>query len=399
MGLFTLIVLLLAAVIQLAKSRLVGGGTVHLVINGDKKNNLEVDTGGKLLNVLAEQNIFLPSACGGGGTCGQCRVIVKSGGGEVLDTDRAKLSRRQLREHYRLSCQLTVKRDMELTVPQELLKVDQWQCRVRSNRGVATFIKELVLELPPGEEVDFRAGGYVLVEAPPHAVKYADFDIEERFRPDWDRFDLWRYESAVEEPVTRAYSMANYPDEKGFIMLNVRIASPPLDRPDAPPGQVSSYIFSLKPDDKVTISGPYGEFFARETENEMVFVGGGSGMAPMRSHIFDQLKRLRSQRKITFWYGARSLGEVFYREDFDRLAREHDNFEWTIGLSEPRPEDHWQGATGFIHQILYDSYLKEHSAPEDVEYYLCGPPMMISAVQEMLDDLGVEARNVLFDKF
>ncbi|MGR9100003.1 MAG: NADH:ubiquinone reductase (Na(+)-transporting) subunit F [Gammaproteobacteria bacterium] len=399
MGLFTLIVLLLAAVIQFAKSRLVGGGTVRLVINGDKKNSLEVDTGGKLLNALAEQNIFLPSACGGGGTCGQCRVIVKSGGGEALDTDRAKLSRRQLREHYRLSCQLTVKRDMELTVPQELLKVDQWQCRVRSNRGVATFIKELVLELPPGEEVDFRAGGYVLVEAPPHAVKYADFDIEERFRPDWDRFDLWRYESAVEEPVTRAYSMANYPDEKGIIMLNVRIASPPPDRPDAPPGQVSSYIFSLKPDDKVTISGPYGEFFARETENEMVFVGGGSGMAPMRSHIFDQLKRLRSQRKITFWYGSRSLGEVFYREDFDRLAKEHDNFEWTIGLSEPRPEDHWQGATGFIHQILYDSYLKEHSAPEDVEYYLCGPPMMISAVQKMLDDLGVEARNVLFDKF
>ena len=396
---FTLIVLTLVAIILLAKSKLVASGNVVIDINGDPEKKLEVPVGGKLLNVLAERSIFLPSACGGGGTCGECRVIVKEGGGDVLPTEQAKLTRRQIRERYRLSCQLTVKENLKLEVPPELFEIRKWECTVRSNRNVATFIKELVLDLPEGENVDFRAGGYIQIEAPPHTVRFADFDIEEEYRPDWDKYDLWRLVSTVKEPIVRAYSMANYPDEKGIIMLNVRIATPPPNVPDAPPGQMSSYIFSLKPGDKVTISGPYGEFFAKDTDAEMVFIGGGAGMAPMRSHIFDQLKRLHSKRKITFWYGARSLREMFYVEDFDRLAKEHDNFQWFVGLSDPLPEDNWTGYTGFIHQILYDNYLKDHPAPEDCEYYICGPPMMLSACLKMLDDLGVERENILFDDF
>ena len=396
---FTLIVLTLVAIILLAKSKLVASGNVVIDINGDPEKKLEVPVGGKLLNVLAERSIFLPSACGGGGTCGECRVIVKEGGGDVLPTEQAKLTRRQIRERYRLSCQLTVKENLKLEVPPELFEIRKWECTVRSNRNVATFIKELVLDLPEGENVDFRAGGYIQIEAPPHTVRFADFDIEEEYRPDWDKYDLWRLVSTVKEPIVRAYSMANYPDEKGIIMLNVRIATPPPNVPDAPPGQMSSYIFSLKPGDKVTISGPYGEFFAKDTDAEMVFIGGGAGMAPMRSHIFDQLKRLHSKRKITFWYGARSLREMFYVEDFDQLAKEHDNFQWFVGLSDPLPEDNWTGYTGFIHQILYDNYLKDHPAPEDCEYYICGPPMMLSACLKMLDDLGVERENILFDDF
>ncbi|MGY6274310.1 NADH:ubiquinone reductase (Na(+)-transporting) subunit F [Methylomonas sp. MgM2] len=399
MGLFTVIVVLLVLVVEFARSKLVASGRALLTVNGDSENPLQLNTGGKLLNTLAERNIFLPSACGGSGTCGECRVVVKSGGGNILETERAKLSRRQIHDGYRLSCQLVVKRDLEIELPPELTKVEKWQCTVKSNRGVATFIKELVLALPEGARLDFRAGGYILLEAPPYKLKYTDFDIEERFRPAWDHFDLWRYQSIVTEPVSSAYSMANYPDEKGIIMLNVRINSPPPRLPNVRPGRVSSYIFNLKPGDKVTVSGPYGQFFAKDTDNEMVFVGGGSGMAPMRSHIFDQLKRLHSKRKITFWYGARSLGEVFYQDEFDRLAEECDNFSWTIGLSDPQAEDHWQGPTGFIHQILYDLYLKEHPAPEDCEYYLCGPPPMIEAVEKMLYDLGVDAKNIMFDKF
>lgn len=399
MFLFTLIVLLLVSVILIAKSRLIAEGEVDIYINDNPNYKLRVPVGGKLLNVLTDHKIFLPSACGGSGTCGQCRVIVNKGGGNALDTERAKLTRSQIREHYRLSCQLTVKQDMNLKLPTELMKVSKWECTVRSNHSVATFIKELILELPPGEFVDFRAGGYILIEVPPHTVKYTDYHIEERFRATWDKFNLWQYVSKVDELAVRAYSMANYPEEKGIIMLSVRIASPPPGKPPVPPGKVSSYIYGLKPGDKVTISGPYGEFFARETENEMIFVGGGSGMAPMRSHIFDQLKRLHSKRKISFWYGARSLGEVFYVEDFNKLAQEYENFAWTIGLSDPLSEDHWTGPTGFIHQILYDNYLKNHPAPEDCEYYLCGPPMMISAVEKMLYNLGVDAKNIMFDKF
>jgi len=399
MGLFTVIVVMLTLVVEFARSKLAVGGKVKLIINGDQKKPLQLNAGGKLLGTLAEQNIFLPSACGGGGTCGECRVVVKSGGGTILDTERAKLTRKQISDGYRLSCQVVVKRDLAIDLPAELTKVEKWSCTVKSNRGVATFIKELVLELPAGVQLDFRAGGFILLEAPPHCVKYKDFEIEQCFRPAWDRFKLWQYESVVTEPVSSAYSMANYPDEKGIIMLNVRINSPPPRVPDVPPGRVSSYIFNLKPGDEVAISGPYGQFFAKDTDNEMIFVGGGSGMAPMRSHIFDQLKRLHSKRKISFWYGARSLSEVFYQDDFDGLAKEFQNFNWTIGLSEPQPEDHWQGATGFIHQILYELYLKDHPAPEDCEYYLCGPPPMISALEKLLYDLGVDAKNIMFDKF
>ena len=396
---FTLIVLLLVVVILIARSKLVATGNVKILINDEEETSLEVPVGDKLLNVLADRKIYLPSACGGGGTCGECKVIVKEGGGDVLQTETSKLNRKQIREHYRLSCQLAVKENLSLEVPAELFDIKKWECTVRSNHNVATFIKELVLELPEGEDVNFRAGGYVQIEAPPHTVNYKDFIVEDEYKPDWDKYNLWKYVSKVDEDCVRAYSMASYPDEKGIIMLNVRIATPPPNVADAPPGQMSSFIFNLKPGDKVIISGPYGEFFAKDTNNEMIFVGGGAGMAPMRSHIFDQMRRLHSKRKITYWYGARSFREMFYVEDFDMLQKENDNFKWYIGLSEPLPEDNWDGYTGFIHQILYDNYLKDHPAPEDCEYYLCGPPMMISAVTKMLDELGVEPDNILFDDF
>jgi len=396
---FTLIVLMLVFVILLAKSRLVASGNVTVAINDDADKAVEVPVGSKLLNALAAEKIFLSSACGGGGTCGQCKCVVKEGGGDVLPTERTQLNRREVREGYRLSCQLTVKGDLALEVPPEMLEVKKWQCKVRSNANVATFIKELVLELPAGEHVDFRAGGYIQIEAPPHRIKYTEFDVEEEYRADWDKFDLWKIESVVKEDIIRAYSMASYPEEEGIIMLNVRVATPPPNEPNVPTGQMSSYIFNLKPDDEVTISGPYGEFFARDTDNEMVFIGGGAGMAPMRSHIFDQLGRLKSKRKMTFWYGARSLREMFYIEDFDTLAKENENFTWHIALSDPLPEDKWTGYEGFIHQVLHDNYLKDHPAPEDCEYYICGPPMMLAACARMLDDLGVEPENILFDDF
>jgi len=396
---FTLIVLLLVVVILIARSKLVATGNVKITINDEEESALVVPVGDKLLNVLSDKKIYLPSACGGGGTCGECKVIVKEGGGDALQTETVKLNRKQIREHYRLSCQLAVKEDLSLEVPAELFDIKKWECTVRSNENVATFIKELVLELPEGEDVKFRAGGYVQIEAPPHTVNYKDFIVEDEYKPDWDKYNLWKYVSKVDEDCVRAYSMASYPEEKGIIMLNVRIAIPPPNAPDAPPGQMSSFIFNLKPGDKVIISGPYGEFFARNTDNEMIFIGGGAGMAPMRSHIFDQLGRLNSKRKISYWYGARSFREMFYVEDFDSLKKVHDNFKWHIGLSEPLPEDNWDGYTGFIHQMLYDNYLKDHPAPEDCEYYLCGPPMMISAVTKMLDELGVEPDNILFDDF
>lgn len=396
---FTVMVMLLLAILLVAKSKLVVVGNVKITINDDAAKSLVVPVGGKLLNVLADHKIYLSSACGGSGTCGQCRVIVKQGGGDILQTELAKLDRRQVREKYRLSCQVTVKDDLSLELPAGFLDTRKWECTVASNRCVATFIKELILDLPPGEQMDFRAGGYIQIEAPPHRVEYSQFEIADRYKAEWDRYGLWRYVSESKVPVVRAYSMANYPGEKGIIMLNVRISTPPSARPDSPPGVVSSYIYSLRPGDKVIVAGPFGEFFALETNNEMIFVGGGSGMAPMRSHIFDQLKRLGSKRQISYWYGARNLGEVFYSDDFERLAAEHPNFRWEIGLSEPRPEDQWEGPTGFIHQILYDRYLKDHPAPEDSEYYLCGPPMMISAVIKMLDELGVPQKHILFDDF
>lgn len=396
---FTLIVIGLVGVILMARSKLVPQGNAKLVINNDPEHTYKVPLGGKLLSTLADQGVYLPSACGGSGTCGECKCIVNSGGGDVLATERGQLTRRQIRENYRLSCQVPVKSDIQIEVPPEIFEIKKWECTVKSNKNVATFIKELVLELPPNEDVNFRAGGYIQLEVPPHTVHYKEFKIDKEFRDDWDKFDMWQYTSVVNESVYRAYSMANYPDEKGLVMLNVRIASPPPDKPDVPPGQVSSYIFTLQPGDKVTISGPYGEFYAKDTDNEMVFIGGGAGMAPMRSHIFDQLKRLNTDRKITFWYGARSYRESFYNEEFDKLEKENDNFNWTLALSDPLPEDNWNEPTGFIHQVVYDYYLKDHSAPEDCEYYLCGPPPMLNACLTMLDNLGVEPENIMFDDF
>ena len=396
---FIAIVLALVLLILLAKSKLVPSGQVTITINEDPDHTYKVNIGDKLLNTLADQEIYLASACGGSGTCAQCKCKVTAGGGEALPTEASVLTRKEIREGYRLSCQLAVKEDLKLEVPPEVFDVRKWECTVKSNQNVATFIKELILELPPGESLDFRAGGYIQIEAPPHVVRYRDFDIEEAYREDWDKEKMGSYISKVGEDVVRAYSMANYPEEKGIIMLNVRIASPPPDKKNAPPGQMSSYIFNLKPGDKVTISGPYGEFFAKDTDAEMVFIGGGAGMAPMRSHIFDQLKRLHSKRKISFWYGARSLREIFYKEEFDALQKKHDNFTWHLALSEPLREDHWKGPTGFIHQVLHDSYLKEHPAPEDCEYYICGPPLMNAAVLSMLDSLGVEEENIFLDDF
>ena len=396
---FTLIVLILVVVILFAKSKLVASGSANIIINDDPDKTVKVPMGGKLLNALAEQKIFLPSACGGGGTCGECKCVVTEGGGDVLATETSKLSRGQIKQHFRLSCQVPVKCDMKIEVPAEVFDIKKWECTVRSNSNVATFIKELVLELPEGESVDFRAGGYIQIEALPHTVKYSDFIIEDEYKEDWDKFNLWQFASKVDEPVLRAYSMASYPEEEGIIMLNVRIASPPPRMPDVPPGQMSSFIFNLKPGDKVIISGPYGEFFAKETDTEMVFIGGGAGMAPMRSHIFDQFKRLHTKRKVSYWYGARSRRESFYDDEFDKLAEENDNFEWNLALSEPLPEDNWTGAKGFIHEVLYNNYLKDHPAPEDCEYYMCGPPMMNAAVIKMLENLGVEHENIMLDDF
>ena len=397
-ALFTAIVLLLVFVILIARSQLVASGEVPILVNGERE--LTTRVGVKLLGALGESGLFVSSACGGGGTCGQCRIKILEGGGAILPTEQSHITKRQAREGARLACQVTVKQPLKIEVPREVFGVRKFECTVRSNRNVATFIRELVLELPPGEKLDFRAGGYVQIECPPHTVKYADFDVEERFRPEWDRYRLWRYVSHCKQPVSRAYSMANFPLETGMIMLNVRIATPPPGADESvPPGIMSSYVFSLKPGDQLTVSGPFGEFFAKESDAEMVFVGGGAGMAPMRSHIFDQLERLKSGRKMTFWYGARSRREMFYVEDFDRLAREHENFEWHVALSDPQPEDEWTGSRGFIHRVLLDEYLGNHPAPEDCEYYLCGPPMMTTAVIGMLESLGVERDNILLDDF
>jgi len=398
-AMFFIIVIALVFVIVFARSKLVAVGNVKIVINEDEERAMEVPVGGKLLNVLASNNIFIPSACGGGGTCAQCKCQVISGGGDVLPTEVSQLNRKEIREKYRLSCQVPVKQDLQIQIPPEVFSAKQWECTVISNHNVATFIKELKLELPKGEEVDFRAGGYIQIKAPPHTVYYKDFIIENEYKPDWDRWNMWRYVSKTDEEVERAYSMANYPDEKGIILLNVRIASPPPNLPNVPPGLMSSYIFDLKPGDKVTITGPFGDFFAKDTDAEMVFIGGGAGMAPMRSHIFDQLKRIKTKRKITFYYGARSLREMFYVDEFDQLEKENENFKWYVALSEPLPEDNWDGPTGFIHQVVYDTYLKDHPAPEDCEYYMCGPPMMNAAVLKMLDNLGVEPENIMLDDF
>ncbi len=395
--LFTTIVLALVSIIIMARSKLVSTGNVNITINGER--TISVPAGGKLLQTLAAEKLFVPSACGGGGTCAQCRVRVHSGGGSILPTEEGHITKREAACGDRLSCQVAVKQDMAVEVPEEVFGVKKWECTVRSNENVATFIKALVLDLPEGENVDFRAGGYIQIEAPAHVLKYTDFNIEEEYRGDWDRFNVWQYESVVTEPVERAYSMANYPEEKGMIMLNVRVASPPPGSEGIPAGLMSSYIFNLKPGDKVTISGPFGEFFARDTKKEMVFVGGGAGMAPMRSHIFDQLKRLHTDRKISFWYGARSKREMFFVEDFDKLAAEFPNFEWHVALSDAMPEDEWTGYTGFIHNVLFEEFLKDHPAPEDCEFYMCGPPIMNQSMIKMLVDLGVDREDIMLDDF
>ncbi|MDA9296533.1 NADH:ubiquinone reductase (Na(+)-transporting) subunit F [Gammaproteobacteria bacterium] len=397
-ALFTVVVMLLVSLILVARARLVSSGDVQIEINGDPERTLTVPAGGKLLNTLADAGIFLSSACGGGGTCAQCKCQIVDGGGSMLPTEEGHFTRGQRRDNWRLSCQVAVKQDMKIEVAPEFFGVKQWETTVLSNDNVATFIKELVLEIPAGESVDFRAGGYVQLEVPPHEVRYADYEIVEQYRGDWEHFGLFKKVSKVNDTTIRAYSMANYPEEKGVIKFNIRIATPPPGT-DFPPGKMSSYVFGLKPGDKVKVFGPYGEFFAKDTDAEMVFIGGGAGMAPMRSHIFDQLRRLNSKRKISFWYGARSLREMFYEDDYNTLAAENDNFDWHVALSDPQPEDNWTGMTGFIHNVVLENYLKNHPAPEDCEYYMCGPPMMNAAVVKMLKDLGVEDENIALDEF
>ncbi|MBF8221332.1 NADH:ubiquinone reductase (Na(+)-transporting) subunit F [Halomonas sp. 328] len=395
---FTLVVISLTGVILAARSKLVSTGDVQIEVNGDPEHTITTQAGGKLLDTLAANGIFLSSACGGGGSCAQCKCRVEDGGGAILPTEESHFTMREKKEGWRLSCQVPVKQDMKVEVPEEVFGVKKWECEVIANPNVATFIKELNLKLPEGENVDFRAGGYVQLVAPPYDIKFSDFDIEEEYRGDWEKFDLFKISHKNTEETIRAYSMANYPEEKGILKFNIRIATPPPGT-NHPPGIMSTYVFNMKPGDKVTVMGPFGEFFARDTDAEMVFVGGGAGMAPMRSHIFDQLKRLKSKRKISFWYGARSWRETFYNDEYDQLAEEFDNFEWHLALSDPLPEDNWEGPTGFIHNVLYENYLKDHPAPEDCEYYMCGPPMMNASVIKMLLDLGVEPENILLDDF
>ena len=394
---FLAIQLVLVTIIVIAKKTLLPSGEITIKINDNTE--FQAQPGGKLLTTLSDQGIILSSACGGGGSCGQCRCIITEGGGSILPTEKGQINNRDAKQGMRLSCQVAVKRDLEIKVPAEMLGAKKWQCTVISNNNVATFIKELVIGLPENEEVDFKAGGYIQIEVPAHNLEYQNFEIDERFLSDWTKFKMFQYKSHVHTPVTRAYSMANYPGEKGIIKLNVRIASPPPGQDSLPPGQASSYVFNLQPGDDVTIAGPFGEFYMDESESEIIIIGGGAGMAPLRSHVFDLFKGQKTKRKVSFWYGGRSLKEVFYTEEFEELAAKNDNFSYHLALSDPLPEDNWSGATGFIHMVLFDEYLGKHPAPEDVNYYICGPPMMNKAIFEMLDDLGVEKENIHFDDF
>ena len=395
---FTFIIVTLSAIILIARSQLVESGAVRLVVNDDRE--FEVSAGSKLLEALTGVGLHLPAGCGGKGTCGQCRVKVMEGGGPILPTEESLIGPHEAAQHMRLACQVSVREDLRVGIPEEVFGVRQWECTVQSTRGVSTFIKEIVLELPEGEEVPFRAGGYIQVHCPAFRTRFSEFTIEPEYRDEWDRLNLWRYTAGTKTPTTRAYSMANYPDEKGIVLLNIGIALPPPSAGDSvPPGVVSSYLFNLQAGDRTTIAGPYGEFYARDTDHEMVFIGGGTGMAPMRSHIFDQLERIKTKRKISFWFGVRSKRDLFYHEQFTRLAAEHPNFSYTAALSEPRSEDAWDGPVGFIHSVCHDDYLGTHPAPEECEYYMCGPPLMIAAVQRMLSNLGVPEENVMFDDF
>lgn len=400
---FLVVTLVLVAVLLYAKKKLMPSGNVKLTINGGERE-IETAAGSTLLSTLGENGIFLPSACGGGGSCGMCKCQVLEGGGEILPTETNFFTRRQQAEHWRLGCQVKVKEDMKLHIEEEVLGVKKWECEVVSNNNVATFIKEFVVKLPEGEKLNFRAGGYIQIDVPKYDVDFKDFDIQPEYRGDWDKMKIWDLKMKNTEETFRAYSMANHPAEGNIVMLNIRIATPPWDRAagtfmNVPAGVCSSYIFSRKPGDKVTVSGPYGEFFMRETPNEKMFIGGGAGMAPMRSHIFDLFLTKKWDKPATFWYGARSLREMFYQEDFDSIEAKFPNFKYTVALSDAQPEDKWTGKTGFIHQVIYDEYLKNHEAPEDIEYYLCGPPMMIDAVVKMLDSLGVPPENIMYDNF
>ena len=400
-AIFCGIILILVLMLNFAESKLLPQGEVTININGDDEKSMQLKPGPTLLSALATQNIFLPSACGGGGTCALCKCQVNEGGGEILPTEKGHISRSEAKENWRLACQVKIKDDMKVHVPDEIFNIQKWDCIVRSNKNVATFIKELVLELPKGENLNFTAGGYIQIDVPEyHDLGFKNFDVEKEYHEDWDKFKIWDVVASNDEDCFRAYSMANHPAEGNIIMLNVRIATPPPALWDqVPPGIASSYIFNLKAGDKVTISGPFGEFFAKDTDREMIYLGGGAGMAPMRSHLFDLLDTQKTKRKITFFYGARSAREMFYHDDFTRLEKEFPNFKYVVGLSEPMPEDNWEGPTGFIHNVAFDQYLKDHEDPTELEYYMCGPPMMIDACDKMLYDLGVEREMIAYDSF
>ncbi|MGD9494571.1 MAG: NADH:ubiquinone reductase (Na(+)-transporting) subunit F [Bacteroidales bacterium] len=400
---FLFVILLLVGMLLYARKKLMPQGEVTLTINDDQK--IEVMPGSSVLSTLSTNGIFLPSACGGGGTCGMCKCQIPDGGGSILPTEVGFFTRKQIKEHWRLGCQVKVRNDMDIHIAPEIFGVKKWECEVISNRNVATFIKEFVLKIPHDERFVFRSGGYVQVYVPGGIeVAFKDFEVEEEYRDEWDKFNMWDLKMKNPEQMYKAYSVANHPALDNIIMLNVRIATPPWDRKSnsfkkVNPGICSSYVFSLKPGDKVTVSGPYGEFHIKETKREMMFIGGGAGMAPMRSHIFDQFETHKTDRKATFWYGGRSLRELFYVEDFKRIENLHPNFKFNIALSEPKPEDNWTGYTGFIHQVILENYLNKHPEPEEIEYYLCGPPQMNDAVQAMLDSLGVPKENIAFDDF
>jgi len=398
---FTGIVLFLVLILNFAEGRLLPQGDVSIQINGDAEKSINVRPGSTLLNALSGESVFLPSACGGGGTCAMCECQVIEGGGEILPTETSHINRSKAKDHWRLACQVKIKEDMKIHVPDEIFSIQKWEATVESNNNVATFIKELVLNLPEGENLNFKAGGYIQIDIPEYQnLAFRDFSIEKDYHSDWDKYKIWDLVGNNEEPIFRAYSMANHPAEGNRVMLNVRIATPPPPLwSQAPPGLASSYIFNLKQGDKVTISGPYGEFFIKDTEREMVYIGGGAGMAPMRSHLFHLFHTLKTGRKVSFWYGARSVREMFYDNHFKSIEEKFPNFTYRVALSEPMEEDNWTGSTGFIHQVLHDEYLNDHDDPNEVEYYMCGPPPMINACDKMLDSLGVDREMIAYDSF
>jgi len=397
---FSVIILVLVTMLGFAEKKLLPQGDARILINGDEEKSPTVKPGGSLLSSLASQNVFIPSACGGGGTCSQCKCQVISGGGDILPTEVSHFSRSEIKDNYRLACQVKVKGDLEVKIPDEIFSIQKWECTVKSNENVATFIKELVLELPKGENLDFESGGYIQIDIPKYELKYSEFDVEEEYREDWDKFKMWDLVAKNDNPDEfRAYSMANHPAEGNIVMLNVRIAHPPPQKWDAPPGIASSFIFNLKPGDKVNISGPYGDFFIKDTDREMVYIGGGAGMAPLRSHLFHLFHTLKTGRKVSYWYGARSKREMFYDDHFKAIEKKFPNFSYNVALSDPMKEDNWKGYTGFIHQVVLENYLSKHEDPTEIEYYMCGPPMMNSAVSTMLYDLGVEDDMIDFDDF